>query len=99
MDDNLRPHQVVIVEEYLEGLGELEQSLLRVWSSLPITVTDNLIDSVEIRCHQCIEARGYVFRLGTLGMGLGRIRFVGAKNWRMDIDYNDAINDCVMIKA
>ncbi|GFT57929.1 transposable element Tcb2 transposase [Trichonephila clavipes] len=30
------------------SLGELEQSLLRVWSSLPISVIDNLIDSMEI---------------------------------------------------
>ncbi|GFT22401.1 transposable element Tcb2 transposase [Trichonephila clavipes] len=96
MDDNARPHRIVIVEEYLEGLGlermewparspdinpiehfwdylsrqvavlsppprclgELEQSLLRVWSSLPISVTNNLIDSVEIRRHQCNQARG-----------------------------------------
>ncbi|GFW61851.1 DDE_3 domain-containing protein [Trichonephila clavipes] len=35
-------------------LEELEQSLLRVWSSLPISVTDNLIDSKGIRCRQRI---------------------------------------------
>ncbi|GFV52149.1 transposable element Tcb2 transposase [Trichonephila clavipes] len=40
------------------SLGELEQSLLPVWSSLPILVTDNLIDSMEIRCCQCIQATG-----------------------------------------
>ncbi|GFW02050.1 transposable element Tcb2 transposase [Trichonephila clavipes] len=39
------------------SLGELEQSLLRVWSSFPISVTDNLIDSMENRCSQCIQAR------------------------------------------
>ncbi|GFT13086.1 transposable element Tcb2 transposase [Trichonephila clavipes] len=32
-------------------------SLLRVWSSV-ISITDNLIDSMEIRCRQCIQARG-----------------------------------------
>ena len=37
---------------------ELEQSLLRVWSSLHISVSDNLIDSMESRCRQCPQARG-----------------------------------------
>ncbi|GFX84874.1 DDE_3 domain-containing protein [Trichonephila clavipes] len=40
------------------SLEEVEQSLLRVRSSLPISVTDNLIDSMEIRCRQCIQAKG-----------------------------------------
>ncbi|GFV67971.1 DDE_3 domain-containing protein [Trichonephila clavipes] len=35
----------------LKSLGEV-QSLLRVWSSLLISVTDNLIDSMEIQCHE-----------------------------------------------
>ncbi|GBM81809.1 hypothetical protein AVEN_12916-1 [Araneus ventricosus] len=40
------------------SLDELEQGLLRVWSSLPISVSDNLIDSMESRCRQCIQVRG-----------------------------------------
>ncbi|GBL74437.1 Transposable element Tcb2 transposase [Araneus ventricosus] len=37
------------------SLEELEQGLLCVWSSLPISVSDNLIDSMESRCRQCIQ--------------------------------------------
>lgn len=40
------------------SLHELEQGLLRVWSSLPISVSDNLIGSMESRCRQCIAVRG-----------------------------------------
>ncbi|GBN12090.1 hypothetical protein AVEN_242739-1 [Araneus ventricosus] len=36
----------------------LEQGLLRVWSSLPISVSDNLIYNMESRCRQCIQFRG-----------------------------------------
>ncbi|GBL72807.1 Transposable element Tcb2 transposase [Araneus ventricosus] len=39
-------------------LDELEQGLLRVWSSLPISVSNNLIDSNESRCRQCIQVKG-----------------------------------------
>ncbi|GFU57309.1 DDE_3 domain-containing protein [Trichonephila clavipes] len=49
--------QVAALSPPPKSLGELEQSLLRVWSSPPISVTDNLIDSLEIQCHQCIQAR------------------------------------------
>ncbi|GFU92723.1 transposable element Tc3 transposase [Trichonephila clavipes] len=96
MDDNARPHQARIVEEYLEDHGlermewparspdlnpiehlwdylgrefaalnppprslhELKQGLLCVWSSLPIPVSDNLINSMGNRCRQCIQVRG-----------------------------------------
>ncbi|GFW68827.1 transposable element Tcb2 transposase [Trichonephila clavipes] len=96
MDDNARPHQARIVEEYLEDHGlermewparspdlnpiehlwdylgrevaalnppprslhELKQGLLCVWSSLPIPVFDNLINSMGNRCRQCIQVRG-----------------------------------------
>ncbi|GFT40640.1 transposable element Tcb2 transposase [Trichonephila clavipes] len=40
--------QVAALSHPPRSLEELEQSLLRVWSSLPISVTDNLIDSVEM---------------------------------------------------
>ncbi|GFT06538.1 DDE_3 domain-containing protein [Trichonephila clavipes] len=39
------------------SMRELEQRLLRVWSPLHISVTDNLNDSMEIRSRQCIQAR------------------------------------------
>ncbi|GFU65371.1 DDE_3 domain-containing protein [Trichonephila clavipes] len=37
--------QVAALSSPPRSLGELEQTLLRVWSSLSISVTDNLIDS------------------------------------------------------
>ncbi|GFX16631.1 transposable element Tcb2 transposase [Trichonephila clavipes] len=40
------------------SLHELKQSLLCVWSSLPIPVSDNLINSMGNRCRQCIQVRG-----------------------------------------
>ncbi|GFX48288.1 transposable element Tcb2 transposase [Trichonephila clavipes] len=40
------------------SLHELKQGLLCVWSSLPIPVSDNLINSMGNRCRQCIQARG-----------------------------------------
>ncbi|GFT34914.1 uncharacterized protein TNCV_3879091 [Trichonephila clavipes] len=70
MDDNARPHRAGIVEEYLEdhevaalnppprSLHELKQGLLCVWSSLPIPVSDNLINRMGNRCRQCIQVRG-----------------------------------------
>ncbi|GFX35106.1 transposable element Tcb2 transposase [Trichonephila clavipes] len=39
-------------------LHELKQGLLCVWSSLPIPVSDNLINSMGNRCRQCIHVRG-----------------------------------------
>ncbi|GFW84771.1 transposable element Tcb2 transposase [Trichonephila clavipes] len=39
-------------------LHELKQGLLCVWSSLPIPVSDNLINSMGNRCRQCIQVRG-----------------------------------------
>ncbi|GFX24229.1 DDE_3 domain-containing protein [Trichonephila clavipes] len=50
--------QVAALNPPPRSLGELEQSLIHVWSSLPLSVTDNLIDGMEIRCLQCIQARG-----------------------------------------
>ncbi|GFX22452.1 uncharacterized protein TNCV_3600841 [Trichonephila clavipes] len=40
------------------SLHELKQVLLCVWSSLPIPVSDNLINSMGNRCRQCIQVRG-----------------------------------------
>ncbi|GFW22927.1 transposable element Tcb2 transposase [Trichonephila clavipes] len=40
------------------SLHELKQGLLCVWSSLPIPVPDNLINSMGNRCRQCIQVRG-----------------------------------------
>ncbi|GFT68210.1 transposable element Tc3 transposase [Trichonephila clavipes] len=40
------------------SLHELKQGLLCVWSSLPIPVSDNLINSMRNRCRQCIQVRG-----------------------------------------
>ncbi|GFT43953.1 DDE_3 domain-containing protein [Trichonephila clavipes] len=37
------------------SLHELKQGLLCVWSSLPIPVSDNLINSMGNRCCQCIQ--------------------------------------------
>ncbi|GFX62603.1 DDE_3 domain-containing protein [Trichonephila clavipes] len=39
------------------SLHELKQGLLCVWSSLPIPVSDNLINSMGNRCRQCIQHR------------------------------------------
>ncbi|GFX40148.1 DDE_3 domain-containing protein [Trichonephila clavipes] len=50
--------QVAALSPPPRSLGELEQILLRVWTLLPISVTDNLIDSMEIRWLKCILARG-----------------------------------------
>ncbi|GFW45610.1 transposable element Tcb2 transposase [Trichonephila clavipes] len=38
------------------SLHELKQCLLCVWSSLPIPVSDNLINSIGNRCRQCIQS-------------------------------------------
>ncbi|GFT17629.1 DDE_3 domain-containing protein [Trichonephila clavipes] len=40
------------------SLHELKQGLLCVWSSLPIPVSDNLINSMGNRCRQCIQNNG-----------------------------------------
>ncbi|GFW30576.1 transposable element Tcb2 transposase [Trichonephila clavipes] len=40
------------------SLHELKQGLLCVWSSLPIPVSDNLINSMGNRCRQCIQVKG-----------------------------------------
>ncbi|GFT80558.1 transposable element Tcb2 transposase [Trichonephila clavipes] len=40
------------------SLHELKQGLLCVWSSLPIPVSYNLINSMGNRCRQCIQVRG-----------------------------------------
>ncbi|GFW15733.1 putative DD41D transposase [Trichonephila clavipes] len=48
--------QVAALSPSPRSLGELERRLLRVCSSFPISVTDNLINSMEIRCRKCIQA-------------------------------------------
>ncbi|GBM25972.1 hypothetical protein AVEN_223108-1 [Araneus ventricosus] len=50
--------QVAALSPPPRSLDELEQGLLRFWSSLPISVSDNLIDSMDSRCRQCIQVRG-----------------------------------------
>ncbi|GFV48627.1 transposable element Tcb2 transposase [Trichonephila clavipes] len=40
------------------SLHDLKQGLLCVWSSLPIPVSDNLINGMGNRCRQCIQVRG-----------------------------------------
>ncbi|GBM14312.1 Transposable element Tcb2 transposase [Araneus ventricosus] len=42
--------QVAALSPSPRSLDELEQGLLRVWSSFPISVSDNLIGSMESRC-------------------------------------------------
>ncbi|GFX09908.1 transposable element Tcb2 transposase [Trichonephila clavipes] len=42
------------------SLHELKQGLLCVWSSLPIPVSDNLINSMGNRCRQCIQVSGHI---------------------------------------
>ncbi|GFV06143.1 transposable element Tcb2 transposase [Trichonephila clavipes] len=49
------------------SLHELKQGLLCVWSSLPIPVSDNLINSMGNRCRQCIQA---IFKIASLNASL-----------------------------
>ncbi|GFT74010.1 transposable element Tcb2 transposase [Trichonephila clavipes] len=42
------------------SLHELKRGLLCVWSSLPIPVSDNLINSMGNRCRQCIQVSGHI---------------------------------------
>ncbi|GFV35947.1 transposable element Tcb2 transposase [Trichonephila clavipes] len=57
------------------SLHELKQGLLCVWSSLPIPVSDNLINSMGNRCRQCIQnilknnltSRARLYRLSPFG--------------------------------
>ncbi|GBN05549.1 hypothetical protein AVEN_148409-1 [Araneus ventricosus] len=59
---NLNPdylgRQVAALSPPPRSLDELEQGLLRVWFSFPISVSDNLIDSMESRCRRCIQIKG-----------------------------------------
>ncbi|GBM54739.1 hypothetical protein AVEN_76247-1 [Araneus ventricosus] len=50
--------QVAALTPPPRSLDELEQGSLRVWSSIPISVSDNLIGRMESRCRQCIQVRG-----------------------------------------
>ncbi|GFW30322.1 uncharacterized protein TNCV_3850931 [Trichonephila clavipes] len=50
------------------SLHELKQGLLCVWSSLPIPVSDNLINSMGNRCRQCIQ-RWWNPGLGRISLG------------------------------
>ncbi|GFT72421.1 transposable element Tcb2 transposase [Trichonephila clavipes] len=43
-----------------KSLHELKQGLLCVWSSLPIPVSDNLINSMGNRCRQCLQVSGNI---------------------------------------
>ncbi|GFV07123.1 DDE_3 domain-containing protein [Trichonephila clavipes] len=93
-DSNLIEHfwdylgrQVAALSPPPRSLGELEHSLLRVWSSLPISVTDNLIDIMEIRCLNafklgygldmlCLIDNGFTMPNGVVSYALDR----GCKN-------------------
>ncbi|GFW18004.1 transposable element Tcb2 transposase [Trichonephila clavipes] len=55
--DNLG-REVAALNPPPRSLHELKQGLLCVWSSLPIPVSDNLINSMGNRCRQCIQVRG-----------------------------------------
>ncbi|GFV55215.1 transposable element Tcb2 transposase [Trichonephila clavipes] len=50
--------EVAALNPIPRSLHELKQGLLCVWSSLPIPVSDNLINSMGNRCRQCIQVRG-----------------------------------------
>ncbi|GFT19982.1 transposable element Tc3 transposase [Trichonephila clavipes] len=50
--------EVAALNPLSRSLHELKQGLLCVWSSLPIPVSDNLINSMGNRCRQCIQVRG-----------------------------------------
>ncbi|KFM62473.1 Transposable element Tcb2 transposase, partial [Stegodyphus mimosarum] len=50
--------QVAALSPPPRSLDELEQGLLRVWSLLPISLTDSSIDSMKSRYRQYIAARG-----------------------------------------
>ncbi|GFU46905.1 DDE_3 domain-containing protein [Trichonephila clavipes] len=52
--DNLG-REVAALNPPPRSLHELKQGLLCVWSSLPIPVSDNLINSMGNRCRQCIQ--------------------------------------------
>ncbi|GBN48070.1 hypothetical protein AVEN_150136-1 [Araneus ventricosus] len=55
--------QVAALSPPTRSLDELKQGLHRVWSSLPISVPDNLIDSLKSRCRQYIQVRsGHIIR-------------------------------------
>ncbi|GFT46648.1 transposable element Tcb2 transposase [Trichonephila clavipes] len=56
------------------SLHELKQGLLCVWSSLPIPVSDNLINSMGNRCHQCIQNAASEKRRSLFPNGLFRFR-------------------------
>ncbi|GBM70388.1 hypothetical protein AVEN_12216-1 [Araneus ventricosus] len=47
--------QVAALNPPPRSSDELEKRLLRVWFSLPISVSDNLIDSMESQFCQCIQ--------------------------------------------
>ncbi|GBN05269.1 Transposable element Tcb2 transposase, partial [Araneus ventricosus] len=50
--------QVAALSPPPRSLDELEQGLLCVWFSFPISVFDNLIDSMESRYRRCIQIKG-----------------------------------------
>ncbi|GFX96082.1 transposable element Tcb2 transposase [Trichonephila clavipes] len=50
--------EVAALNPPTKSLHELKQGLLCVWSSLPIPMYDNLINSMGNRCRQCIQVRG-----------------------------------------
>ncbi|GFX85671.1 DDE_3 domain-containing protein [Trichonephila clavipes] len=51
--------EVAALNPLPRSLHDLKQGLLCVWSSLPIPVSDNLINSMGNRCRQCIQIPDY----------------------------------------
>ena len=49
--------QVAVSSPPHKSLHELEQRLIRALSLLPVEASDNLINSIENRCWQCIAVR------------------------------------------
>ncbi|GFV31956.1 transposable element Tcb2 transposase [Trichonephila clavipes] len=54
--------EVAALNPPARSLHELKQGLLCVWSSLPIPVSDNLINSMGNRCRQCIQKKKSNFK-------------------------------------
>ncbi|GFX85160.1 transposable element Tcb2 transposase [Trichonephila clavipes] len=54
---NYLSREVAALNPPPRSLHELKQGLLCVWFSLPIPVSDNLINSMGNRCRQCIQVR------------------------------------------
>ncbi|GFV71509.1 transposable element Tc3 transposase [Trichonephila clavipes] len=84
------------------SLHELKQGLLCVWSSLPIPVSDNLINSMGNRCRQCIQVRGEGWRRKTcLNLQSWFLRpgeeFVFTMCLLPNFSYLSTVKDCFLV--